>query len=652
MPLQLGQLIHTNFDGAGCRTLSSAEVPLSVQKAFAARIVYPYWKADCPQSPGYRAVYLHQVSPTEVLFGWLYSDKAEGLGQGSVPCFICYYWVGSLKSVQLKALLTCLRIGPVALPDRESLPDSIASITIADPYRYRSARPGIAIPPAVEDQSDRVLRQKDVLQLFVAIDPTATDTSVRNSELIKKAELKQVEVKQVELKQVEQPEQSPEQPPEQPQLRQSSSPAQTGLEAYHLKSLNREQRMTQKIEQAQDRDRALSPTKAQGQLLLDPAQTDSSDSPIRQAIAEKSFELRVISALILLAIAISSFYFLHLFSTVPGGKLAPGRKLAADSEPTKAAEQVKQAEQKAKLTPTSAIAPPSSVSTSPDLALAQTLSGHTDAVWSVALSPDRQRLISGGADCTINLWDLQTGQVLSRLAGHTDVVRAIALSPDGQTVVSGSGDKTIKIWNLQTNELISTLEETSPVWSVALSPDGKTLVSGSGTGTLNFWQISSGELLYTIQGHRDRIFSVAVSPDGTTVATGSLDKTIKLWDLQTGKLLRTVSDPSAVRSVAFSPDGQTLASGSWDQTIKLWDWRTGTLRHQLVGHRDRIITVAFADDQTLVSGSADRTIKRWNVQTGELLQTIDDSSNWILAIAADSQEIVSGGKDKMIRVWK
>jgi len=32
------------------------------------------------------------------------------------------------------------------------------------------------------------------------------------------------------------------------------------------------------------------------------------------------------------------------------------------------------------------------------------------------------------------------------LTGHTDYVSSVALSPDGQTLASGSDDGTIKIW--------------------------------------------------------------------------------------------------------------------------------------------------------------------------------------------------------------
>ncbi|QYX31454.1 serine/threonine-protein kinase [Sphaerospermopsis torques-reginae] len=79
--------------------------------------------------------------------------------------------------------------------------------------------------------------------------------------------------------------------------------------------------------------------------------------------------------------------------------------------------------------------------------LINTLTTHDD-VNSVAISSDGNTLV-GSDDNTIKIWNLATGELKSTLTGHSDSVRSLAISPDGRTLVSGSDDNTIKIWRLE-----------------------------------------------------------------------------------------------------------------------------------------------------------------------------------------------------------
>src|SRR5712692_1077634 len=52
-------------------------------------------------------------------------------------------------------------------------------------------------------------------------------------------------------------------------------------------------------------------------------------------------------------------------------------------------------------------------------ALRHTLTGHSLPIWSIAISPDGQTLVSGSDDTTIKLWNLQSGELLCTLEGHS-----------------------------------------------------------------------------------------------------------------------------------------------------------------------------------------------------------------------------------------
>ena len=87
--------------------------------------------------------------------------------------------------------------------------------------------------------------------------------------------------------------------------------------------------------------------------------------------------------------------------------------------------------------------------------IADTIRGHTDSVSSIAFSPDGKRIVSGSFDCTVRVWDVETGMLVAGpFKGHTDWVSSVAFSPDGSRVISGSDDRTVRIWEVMENPTV------------------------------------------------------------------------------------------------------------------------------------------------------------------------------------------------------
>ena len=68
---------------------------------------------------------------------------------------------------------------------------------------------------------------------------------------------------------------------------------------------------------------------------------------------------------------------------------------------------------------------------------------HTHApVRALAALADNQHALSGSADKTVKLFNVNDGAVLRTFKHHTRTVTSLALLPDGLRFVSGSDDRT------------------------------------------------------------------------------------------------------------------------------------------------------------------------------------------------------------------
>jgi len=212
----------------------------------------------------------------------------------------------------------------------------------------------------------------------------------------------------------------------------------------------------------------------------------------------------------------------------------------------------------------------------------KSLTGHTDAVLSVAFSPDGKFALSRSKDRVwkadedfesddqiVKVWELASWRELKSLTGHTDAVLSVAFSPDGKFALLG-GFNTLKVWKLASRrEPMSFDGYVGVVRSVALSPDGKFALSGSDDETVELWELSSRRELKSLNGHTGPVNSVAFSPDGKFALSGSTDKTVKVWELASGRELFTLTGfTHEVNTCTWQ--GNHIIAGSLDLSIKAW----------------------------------------------------------------------------------
>jgi WD40 repeat protein/serine/threonine protein kinase len=277
-------------------------------------------------------------------------------------------------------------------------------------------------------------------------------------------------------------------------------------------------------------------------------------------------------------------------------------------------------------------------------------------VLSVAFVPGGTKLLTGGRDGKLRLWELPrnaSGRVLFQSEGE---LMTIAAAPDGRYAVAGDSAGEVAVIGLDDASVITTLHPAQGAsQSVALSSDGKLLATAARDGLVKLHDTSTWAARTTLEGHSKDVLDLEFSHDSSRLASASFDGAVKIWDVRDGKLVADLQGhESVVYAVSFSPDDRSLASVSYDKSLRLWNL-AGARREPIArGHADRATSVSFGPDgEMLASGGTDHTVRLWDVASGKQKRVLRGHSAevWGVSVSPDGRHIVSGSSDNSVRLW-
>ncbi|MCJ1400697.1 hypothetical protein MMC11_003905 [Xylographa trunciseda] len=227
-------------------------------------------------------------------------------------------------------------------------------------------------------------------------------------------------------------------------------------------------------------------------------------------------------------------------------------------------------------------------------------------------------LLSGGADASIHLWDLEEpentsqsclhrplGTVRKSSSSHKFGITKLSFYPfDSDAFLSSSYDHYLKIYSTQTLEVSASFDLNSVVYSHASSPVAGHLLVACATQhpAVRLVDLRSGASAHSLAGHSGAVLSVAWSPhEANVLATAGSDGTVRLWDIRRsagclglldledsvgttgdntlGRSLRPMdrrkAHVGACNGVAWTDEGDYLITTGHDERIRVWSTATG-----------------------------------------------------------------------------
>jgi WD40 repeat protein len=115
------------------------------------------------------------------------------------------------------------------------------------------------------------------------------------------------------------------------------------------------------------------------------------------------------------------------------------------------------------------------------------LVGHAGSVNAIAFFPDGKRMLSGGSDDTVRLWDVNSGQPIGQPIVAAAGAEAVAVSNDGKTIAA-AGNSGLQLWDAATGQpLGDILVSDTALINVAFNADGQFLAAIDEAGEVVTW---------------------------------------------------------------------------------------------------------------------------------------------------------------------
>ena len=331
---------------------------------------------------------------------------------------------------------------------------------------------------------------------------------------------------------------------------------------------------------------------------------------------------------------------------------------------------------------------------------------HSDAVNTVAFSPDGRYVLTASDDTTARLFDALTSREVTRHA-HTGGAIAIAFSNDGRYIATGGVDGAVAISSTKDpSEILAVPAKPGESFlQMSTSGDGHFLATLSSDGTTRVFDIVSGKMIcdpfvragfsyialsnrgafvalggesgFAVYdtgrrswlqkvGDNGEVKAIDIRPDGRYVAAARGDNILQVVDTSTGRLAWSKPLKDEAAAVTFSPSGNLLAVAGKGESISIFRASSGELVNRELPHRFeqvcrerrfdpcRVDSLAFSfNEKWLATGSNDLTVRLYSIgQSREIRRYPHTSDIVAVAFSRDDNDLATSSRDITGRIFE
>ncbi|OII70776.1 uncharacterized protein cubi_00921 [Cryptosporidium ubiquitum] len=211
--------------------------------------------------------------------------------------------------------------------------------------------------------------------------------------------------------------------------------------------------------------------------------------------------------------------------------------------------------------------------------------GHFEQIKTICYHKETNLICSGGEDKVIRIWDHRVPKCIERFHGHTNTITGIVSEPNSEIdqIISVSFDKSLKVWSLKSRSHMNTYYgHTNKITSCDMILKDRPF-TGSEDNTSRLWKLSADSHLIFYPNNNSNVdgSKLIESPidsvsclNNVNYITGQQDGTLHIWSQFKKKPLFTSNNlhKGGIYSIKSIPFTDLFFTGSDDEEIKAWKW--------------------------------------------------------------------------------
>ena len=280
------------------------------------------------------------------------------------------------------------------------------------------------------------------------------------------------------------------------------------------------------------------------------------------------------------------------------------------------------------------------------------------AVLSLVFLEDGKHFLSGGEDKMIRQWSVEDGREIGPPFRMNSDIWALALSNDRNWIISGEANAVATVWSRKTRQSALTVNaHLDKVYTVDVSPDSTKFATGSRDFRAFIWDLATGRRLVGPLHHDYWVVSVRFSPDGNRIATTtSLHTSIRVYNVHNAECLADISVLSSARNtIAWSRDSQFIFALSSDALSRI-HIDSGALRSKWTVPGETLSmtgSVALSSNGGFIASYVGSSLTLWDTWTRRRLGPVLDHPTGPLrsiTLSLDDKYVAAGSQNGTITI--